>query len=45
MTDEERNLLKEISESGGSKKVPGDTLPGGLYASLEEKHFSYYAGR
>lgn len=39
MTAEERNLLQEIHETGGSKEVPGDTLPGGLYASLEGKRF------
>lgn len=39
MTVEERNLLQEIHDTGGSKKVLGDTLPGGLYASLEGKHF------
>ncbi len=39
MTDEERNLLKEIQAEGGSRYVPGDTHPGGAYVTLKQGGF------
>lgn len=39
MTVEERNLLQEIHDTGGSKEVHGDAHPGGAYVTLKQGGF------